>query len=126
MRRVTFLISTLLLASTASAGIISTMSFATEAEAMAAYSIGPFFTGHGDPETVQIQDEFSPAEESLPFDLLQEGQPQAFRFQYNGSGMAEFAIDNIDAEIQPVTDPFIETGLTRFWSASSRIGPTRR
>jgi hypothetical protein len=79
----------------ATAGIISTSNYDTEAEALAAIVDGFFFVGHGDTEYVQITRRTPPDLIQIPFNLWNNGQPHAFTFSYDGAGLAAFAIDNV-------------------------------
>ncbi len=79
----------------ASAGIISTSNYDTEAEALANVLDGFFFVGHGDTEALAIVAGAMPIRDEIPFDLWNNGQAHAFTFSYDGAGLAAFAIDNV-------------------------------
>ena len=79
----------------ASAGIISTANYDTEAQALAGVVDGFFFVGHGDTDLVSITRKTPFAVTDVPFDLWNNGQAHAFELTYDGAGLAAFAIDNV-------------------------------
>ncbi len=79
----------------ASAGIIATENFNTEAEALAGVIDGFFFVGHGDTEFVRIVRQTPPGMSEIPFGLT-----------YDGTGLAAFAIDNVYRVTTEVSVPY--------------------
>lgn len=111
MTRICIILITAAASSMASATIISTSLFATEADALATLDAGPFFVGEGARTEVSISDNFSIAEDTVAINTVNNGEENPFRLQYNTSNLATFAIDNTSAQIQPNDVPFDTEGF---------------
>lgn len=93
MRYALSLLVVLAVAGTASADIVSTQHFATQAEVDAAIIDGYYYIGHGDSDSVEMR--VGATIDEVAFGLWNDTQSHAFEFSIDDAGLGAFAIDDV-------------------------------